>query len=315
MPALAICGVRRSSPPWCPSRTTLSCGRTPCPPALAADVQFTRRPPALPALPALPAPSRLCDRRCGTCPLRLIAGGRPRCPTDRRAQAIGQPSACRSVRPDYSAATLRRGGRVVEGARLEIVYTLIAYRGFESLPLRHIYNKAFDMNCFIAFLSLILSFASFATAKSIENTQCLPPITRMVVEKEQRQLSVYGKSGLIKTYKVALGFSPEGHKEKQGDGKTPEGCYTICAKNPNSQFHKSLRVSYPSVKDKKTAQEKGIQDPGGDIMVHGLGKGFSHLGKLHCLQDWTLGCIALTNEEIEEIYDAVSVKTVIEIKT
>lgn len=171
------------------------------------------------------------------------------------------------------------------------------------------------MNILIKFLLSIFCFTSFVNAKLTEDTKCLPLITRMIVEKKQRQLSIYGKSGLIKTYKVALGFSPEGHKECQGDGKTPEGCYTICAKNPNSQFHKSLRISYPSAKDKKIAREKGIEDPGGDIMVHGLGKGFSHLGKLHCLQDWTLGCIALTNEEIEEIYNAVSIETVIEIKT
>lgn len=171
------------------------------------------------------------------------------------------------------------------------------------------------MNHFITFLILTFSLTSFVFAKSIETTQCLPPINRLVVEKGQRQLSVYGKSGLVKTYKVALGFSPEGHKEQQGDGKTPEGCYTICSKNPNSQFHKSLRVSYPSLKDKNHAIKNDIKDPGGDIMAHGLGKGFSHLGKLHCLKDWTLGCIALTNEEIEEIYDAISVGTVIEIKT
>jgi murein L,D-transpeptidase YafK len=125
---------------------------------------------------------------------------------------------------------------------------------------------------------------------------------------------VYHQNKLLKSYKISLGFSPEGHKEKEGDGKTPEGMYTISHKNPRSQFHLSLKISYPSLKDKQSAVKKGVS-PGGDIMIHGLGKDFSHLGKNHILHNWTLGCIALTDEEIQEIYHATSVGTIIKIET
>lgn len=163
--------------------------------------------------------------------------------------------------------------------------------------------------------SLIFTdIAKATTLPSSSPSDKLPPITKLVVEKNKRQMTAHGKDGVVKVYRIALGFNPLGHKEKQGDGKTPEGCYRICSKNPNSKYHKSLRVSYPSLQDLKICKEKGIHNPGGDIMVHGLGKRLAHKGKLHYLQNWTLGCIALTDEEIEEIYDAITVGATIEIK-
>lgn len=158
-------------------------------------------------------------------------------------------------------------------------------------------------------------FATAHTSFSMEKTHKTPAlstITRIVVDKSKRQLAVYNKDTLLKTYKVALGFTPTGHKEQEGDGKTPEGTYKICAKNPNSQFHKSLKVSYPNAADIKCAKGKCVA-PGDHIMIHGLGKGFSSLGSKHALSDWTLGCVALTNEEIEEIYTSVNVGTTIQI--
>lgn len=140
------------------------------------------------------------------------------------------------------------------------------------------------------------------------------PITLLTVEKGKRQLHAYGKKGLIKTYKIALGFSPVGHKKKQGDGKTPIGKYTISAKNPHSLFHRSLRVSYPSREDRQRSITQGISDPGGDIMVHGLGKKRAWQKEKHCKKDWTHGCIAVTNEEIEEIYEAVDKGCMIDIR-
>lgn len=156
--------------------------------------------------------------------------------------------------------------------------------------------------------SLYTSLASDTPPKP----PALPPITRIVVDKSKRQLTVYNKDTLLKTYKVALGFTPTGHKEQEGDGKTPEGTYKICAKNPNSQFHRSLKVSYPNAADIKCAKGKCVP-PGDHIMIHGLGKGFSSLGSNHVLNDWTLGCVALTNEEIEEIFRSVTVGTTIQI--
>lgn len=159
--------------------------------------------------------------------------------------------------------------------------------------------------------STISEISSKEIDPSIEPT-ALPPITKIVVNKSQRQLCIYNQETLLKTYTIALGFDPIGHKEQEGDGKTPEGLYRVCAKNPNSAYHKSLKVSYPNSLDKKQAKEKGVP-PGDHIMIHGLGKNFSSLGKNHIKKDWTLGCIALTDEEIEEIFTAADIGTTIQI--
>lgn len=143
--------------------------------------------------------------------------------------------------------------------------------------------------------------------------QSLPNIDFILIEKTKRKLSVYHQGQLIKTYKVSLGFSPRGHKEREGDGKTPEGMYTISAKNPKSQFHLALKISYPNKVDIMNAQKQGYS-PGGNILIHGVSKHFSWLGKLHVIKDWTLGCVAVTNNEIEEIYAATPIGSRVEIK-
>ncbi|WP_052046204.1 L,D-transpeptidase family protein [Candidatus Paracaedibacter symbiosus] len=125
-------------------------------------------------------------------------------------------------------------------------------------------------------------------------------------------MTVYHGDNPLKTYKIALGFSPEGHKRQVGDGKTPEGTYRIEFKNKNSQFHRSLKISYPSLTDARSAKQRGVR-PGNDIMIHGLGKGFAFLGKIHFLKDWTRGCIAVTNQEIEEIYASTQPGTTVKI--
>ncbi|HUQ49529.1 MAG TPA: L,D-transpeptidase family protein [Terriglobales bacterium] len=131
--------------------------------------------------------------------------------------------------------------------------------------------------------------------------------------KHERQLHLLRSGKVIKSYKLALGGAPVGHKEKQGDQKTPEGLYIIDSRNPNSQFHKSLHISYPNAADRARARRLKVH-PGGDIFIHGLGKAFASIGKDHSLKDWTLGCIAVTNEEIEEIWRLVPNGTPIEIK-
>ena len=136
---------------------------------------------------------------------------------------------------------------------------------------------------------------------------------KILVFKSKRELHLLKGEKILKTYKVALGGDPLGHKQVEGDKKTPEGKYKIIGHNPKSKFYKSLRVSYPNDKDRENAAKQGMS-AGSDIMVHGLGTGFSHLGKLHLLSDWTLGCIAVTNDEIDEIYAAVTDGTTIEIK-
>ncbi len=135
---------------------------------------------------------------------------------------------------------------------------------------------------------------------------------RIVVHKKQRTMCLMNKGQILKTYKFALGGSPEGPKQRQDDHKTPEGLYFIDSRNAKSQFHLALHISYPSAADRARARKLGA-NPGGGIMIHGLPKRFAWLGSLHRQTDWTDGCIAVTNEEIEEIWRLVPLNTPIEI--
>lgn len=137
-------------------------------------------------------------------------------------------------------------------------------------------------------------------------------VDRLVVFKSKRELLAYSNGQLIKTYKIALGQNPVGDKEFEGDMKTPEGLYYINDRNPNSAYHKNLGISYPNNADR--AQARALGKPvGGDIKIHGLRNGRGYIGKSHRLTDWTWGCIALTNEEIDELYIAVKTGSPIEI--
>lgn len=109
---------------------------------------------------------------------------------------------------------------------------------------------------------------------------------------------------VLKSYRIALGFAPEHHKEREGDGRTPEGSYIIDARNPRSSFHLSLRVSYPDADDSAHAEKMGVP-PGGDIYIHGLPNGWRKLRTPHPERDWTTGCIAVTDVEIREVWSLV----------
>ena len=139
------------------------------------------------------------------------------------------------------------------------------------------------------------------------NTQPLPentPITRLVVMKSKRQMWAYNQDTLVKIYPISLGKSPIGHKQFEGDKKTPEGIYRINERNPNSAYHKNLGISYPNAEDKSYALSQG-KSPGGLIKIHGLPNKFPDIGRQHLRKDWTDGCIAVTNEEIDELFNAV----------
>ena len=138
------------------------------------------------------------------------------------------------------------------------------------------------------------------------------PAHKVLIEKQARRLTLFTKGEVIKTYKIALGGNPIGPKEKQGDNKTPEGTYIIDSRNGNSGYHLALHISYPNEEDKKRARELGVS-PGGDIMIHGIKNGFSGIGASHARNDWTEGCIAVTNQEMEEIYKFVPNGTIVEI--
>ena len=138
------------------------------------------------------------------------------------------------------------------------------------------------------------------------------PADTILIEKKERRLTLISKGKVLKTYKIALGGNPNGPKERQGDNKTPEGTYVIDSRNKDSRYHLSLHISYPNEKDKKRAKQLGVS-PGGDIMIHGIKNGFSWVGDLHAEVDWTKGCIAVTDEEIEEIDKLAPNGTIVEI--
>jgi murein L,D-transpeptidase YafK len=135
----------------------------------------------------------------------------------------------------------------------------------------------------------------------------------LVVEKAARRLSLYSHGALVGSYPVSLGRAPVGTKVREGDRRTPEGRYIIDRHNPHSAFHLALHVSYPSAQDLARAQAAGYS-PGGEVMVHGMRNGLGWLGRAHLLVDWTSGCVAVTNAEIEQIYQAVPDGTPIEFR-
>jgi murein L,D-transpeptidase YafK len=131
-----------------------------------------------------------------------------------------------------------------------------------------------------------------------------PPITSVVVYKAQRQMYLLHGEEVMRHYDIDLGFTPIGHKEYEGDGRTPEGAYRIHRRNPNSAYHLSIGISYPDNEDRARARQMG-KSPGGDIFIHGTPNRYRDVA------DWTAGCIAITNREVEEVYSMVSEGTVI----
>ncbi len=125
-----------------------------------------------------------------------------------------------------------------------------------------------------------------------------PEVTGILVVKSERTLHLVSHGRVVKSFAVDLGFAPEGHKQFEGDGRTPEGTYVIDRRNPNSRFHLSLGISYPNARDRAFARAQG-KSPGGDIFIHGQN------GRGRRGTDWTEGCIAVSDEEMEAIYAMV----------
>ncbi len=135
-------------------------------------------------------------------------------------------------------------------------------------------------------------------------TEALPQVDHVVVKKSARTLALIKQGRVIKTFKVSLGHEPVGPKEKAGDSRTPEGDYILDWRNPNSKFHLALHISYPNAEE-KTLAERGRYAPGGGIMIHGRPNWTGWIRALYKDRDWTDGCIAVSNAEIEEIWQAV----------
>ena len=136
---------------------------------------------------------------------------------------------------------------------------------------------------------------------------------KVIVIKSKRILMLMKDGEILKAYMVALGKRPQGRKIKAGDKRTPEGTYVLDSRNPDSRFHRAIHISYPNDSDVQVAQKLGVP-PGGDNMIHGLADNFKKIGKQHRFSDWTDGCIAVTNQEIEEIWRLVPDGVPIEIK-
>jgi len=164
-------------------------------------------------------------------------------------------------------------------------------------------NKTFKL--FAPLLLLLLSSAPQAGD--------FPVADKVVIEKTARQLHLLQKGRIFRTFKIALGMMPVGDKKMEGDLKTPEGSYLLDARNPNSEFFLSIHVSYPNPVDRREAAAEGV-DPGGAIMIHGQPNRPSRSEAYYRTQDWTNGCIAVSNSDMIDIWLMTGENTPIEIK-
>ena len=153
----------------------------------------------------------------------------------------------------------------------------------------------------------------FAIEPSVPQSPMPQKADSVLILKKDHVLELLAGGKVIRTYKVALGRGGLAPKEREGDARTPEGHYMIDACNAESHYHRALHVSYPSAEDRKRAAQLGVT-PGGAIMIHGLPNGMGWMGASHRLYDWTLGCIAVTDSEIEEVWNLVPVGTPVEIR-
>jgi murein L,D-transpeptidase YafK len=180
----------------------------------------------------------------------------------------------------------------------------------DEAPMPHLRRYARRFGCVLLAVALTVATAWAAGAQRLPTGSVAD---RLVVEKAARVLSVYRGNRLLKTYRIALGPNPVGRKEQEGDGRTPEGSYVIDFKKRDSAFHRALHISYPNAEDRRRARQRGVS-PGGAIMIHGLPNGVGIIDKAHAWHDWTAGCIAVSNSEIEELWNVVPVGTRIDIR-
>lgn len=181
-----------------------------------------------------------------------------------------------------------------------------------AAEVRRFYRYPFGAGRFVIVVALVLLVSGFCMLFS-EDAGCGDPRVDLIkIDKSARKLSLFAKGELVSQYSIALGPEPIGPKRSEGDGRTPEGNYVIDSRNPHSQFYKSLHISYPNQNDRAQSQRLGVR-PGANIMIHGIKNGLGWLGPLHRLSDWTQGCIAVTDSEIDEIWRLVPDSTKVEI--
>ena len=139
------------------------------------------------------------------------------------------------------------------------------------------------------------------------------PVDRIFIDKSEHWMTVYRQGQIVREFRVSLGRGGLKPKRRAGDGRVPEGLYTISAHNPASAYHLSLRINYPTPEQSAEAAARGVR-AGGDIMIHGLPDDRAWIGSSHRKMDWTEGCIAVTNPEMDWLYDAVPDGTPVEIR-
>jgi murein L,D-transpeptidase YafK len=165
----------------------------------------------------------------------------------------------------------------------------------------------------IAVIAACLAGCLFARPQAAGRPVTPQKADSVLILKKDHMMELLAGGKVIRTYKVSLGRGGLAPKEREGDGRTPEGHYIIDARNAASAYHRALHISYPNAEDRQRAAKLGVP-PGGEIMIHGLPNGVSWLGSSHRLYDWTLGCIAVTDPEIDEIWTMVPVGTPVEIR-
>jgi murein L,D-transpeptidase YafK len=154
---------------------------------------------------------------------------------------------------------------------------------------------------------IVLIPAVALPSKTGSTKQPLPmkaAVDKILIEKNKRRLTLLKNNTPVKSYEISLGVKPNGKKTEEGDGRTPEGVYTIDRKNLKSRYHRALHISYPNSEDEAQSKARGVS-PGGDIMIHGLPNGEESYEFYQTKKDWTAGCIAVNNADIEEIFRLV----------
>ena len=177
-------------------------------------------------------------------------------------------------------------------------------------------TKPFSLAILMLIVVSMISVSALALAKNgSKHNQAIHTdvtIDKVYVDKSERVLKLLSGDRVIKTYHIALGDSPVGHKRQEGDERTPTGSYILDYKNENSNYYRSIHVSYPNAADKAQAKKRGVS-AGGDIMIHGQKNGLGHLAAITQQRDWTDGCIAVTNDEMDEIMSVYKAGMPIEI--
>jgi murein L,D-transpeptidase YafK len=156
----------------------------------------------------------------------------------------------------------------------------------------------------IFLLTVALLYGTAYSGQKADSVLVVKNESRLYLLREGKELAVFD---------VAFGSNPEGHKQQQGDERTPEGHYILDYKNPNSKFYKSIHISYPNARDRDNARKRGV-DPGGNIMIHGQLNGYGGFSTFVQLFNWTDGCIALSNNDMDFVWEAVNPGTPIEIR-